>query len=194
MMTPPTITGTNSTTYGFGLFMGKLGALKLVQHGGADASHRSQFLYFPEIDAGLTVQSNFSGFDGSVANRIARAFFASEIGTTSRPVAEAYDAASFKPESFDVFAGRYAMDRNPSMVLTFSPFRRYAVHPAHRPGQKSHLSHFGLQLRAAHRSRIGHFSSRRNRQGHARDAQPEWHRPRRPVVRRRGAAVEADRQ
>jgi hypothetical protein len=120
MMTPPTITGTNSTTCGFGLFMGKLGALKLVQHGGADVSHRSQFLYFPEIDAGLTVQSNFSGFDGSVANRIARAFFASEIGTTSRPVAEAYDAASFKPESFDVFAGRYAMDPNPSMVLTFS--------------------------------------------------------------------------
>jgi hypothetical protein len=89
MMTPPTITGTNSTTCGFGLFMGKLGALKLVQHGGADVSHRSQFLYFPEIDAGLTVQSNFSGFDGSVANRIARAFFASEIGTTSRPVAGA---------------------------------------------------------------------------------------------------------
>jgi hypothetical protein len=91
-----------------------------VQHGGADVSHRSQFFYFPEIDAGLTVQSNFSGFDGSVANRIARAFFASDIGTPPRPVAGQFDPAAFKPESFDVFAGRYAIDPNPSMVLTFS--------------------------------------------------------------------------
>jgi len=120
MMTPPTLSGNNSTTYGFGLTIGKLGALKLVQHGGADLSHRSQFFYFPEIDAGLTVQSNFSGFDGSVVNRIARAFFASEIGTPPRPVAGAFDPASFKPESFDVFAGRYTLDPNPNLVLTFS--------------------------------------------------------------------------
>ncbi len=33
-------------------------ACKRVQHGGADVAHRSMLVYYPEINAGLTVQSN----------------------------------------------------------------------------------------------------------------------------------------
>lgn len=120
MMTPLTLPNGRSTGYGFGLFIDKLGDLKRIQHSGGDISHRSQFYYFPEIDAGLTVQSNFGAFDGSVVDRIARAFFGREIGSGARVVAGAFDPATFRPESFDRFAGRYALDVAPNMVLTFS--------------------------------------------------------------------------
>jgi hypothetical protein len=95
-----------------------------IQHGGADVAHRSQLVYYPEIDAAVTTQSNHAGFQSSVAFRIAEAFFADamepEEDRAGGPEGEAFDPETYDPEDFDDLVGRYALDDRPSFVLTFS--------------------------------------------------------------------------
>lgn len=118
MMTPFTLTNGKSTGYGLGLFIDTQGPVKRVHHGGADVSHRSQLAYYPELDAGVTVQSNDGGFDSGIAFRIAKAFFPEitpPVATTA-----AFNAATYDVTRFDQFVGRYALDAAPQMVLAFS--------------------------------------------------------------------------
>ncbi len=119
MMTPFTLANGKPTGYGFGLFVDKQGPLKRVQHGGADVSHRSMVAFYPEIDAGVTVQSNDGGFDAGIAFRIATAFFP-ELRPAVAPTAAAFDASTYDVRKFDQFVGRYALDAAPQFVLTFS--------------------------------------------------------------------------
>ena len=118
MMTPFTLTSGASTGYGFGLFIDKQGPLKRVHHGGADISHRSMLVYYPEINAGITVQSNDGGFNSGIAFRIASAFFPELTPRAAASVA--FDPARYDPKTFEPFTGRYSLDVAPSMVLTFS--------------------------------------------------------------------------
>jgi hypothetical protein len=121
MMTPYTLTTGKSTGYGLGLFIDTQGPQKRVHHGGADVAHRSQLVYYPEIDAGITVQSNFAGFDSGIAFRFAEAFFGAAI---KPPVAaasnSAFDPKTFVSAKFDDYVGRYALDAAPAFILTFS--------------------------------------------------------------------------
>jgi hypothetical protein len=109
------------TGYGYGLFVDEQGGVKRVQHGGADVAHRSGFAVYPELHAGVTVQSNDARFNANVAFQIAEAFFP-EIKSAEemKAVAGEFDPADFKPETFDAFAGRYSLDAAPDFVLTFS--------------------------------------------------------------------------
>jgi CubicO group peptidase (beta-lactamase class C family) len=118
MMTPFTLTDGKSTGYGMGLFVDTQGPLKRIQHGGADVAHRSMLAYYPEIDAGVTVQSNDAGFDSQMAFRIAQAFFA-ELTPAPKPKV-AGTAAAFDPARFDEFVGRYALDAAPQFVMSFT--------------------------------------------------------------------------
>ncbi len=73
--------------------------------------------YYPEIDAGVTVQSNDGGFDSNLAFRIAKAFFP-ELTPARPPTAAAFDPATFDVKKFDAYVGRYALDAAPAFVLT----------------------------------------------------------------------------
>jgi CubicO group peptidase (beta-lactamase class C family) len=117
MMTPFTLTNGKPTGYGFGLFVDKQGPLKRVHHGGADISHRSMLAYYPEIDAGVTTQSNDGDFNSNIAFRIAQAFFP-EL-TPPKATVAAFDASTYDAQKFEPFAGRYALDQAPQMILTF---------------------------------------------------------------------------
>ena len=122
MMTPFVLTNGDSTGYGFGLFIDEQGGLTRIQHAGADVAHRSQLAYYPQINAGITTQSNHAGFDGSITFRLAEAFFGAdmesdEAGDTIEAVA--FDVENYDSESFDVYAGRYSLDVAPTFVLTF---------------------------------------------------------------------------
>jgi CubicO group peptidase (beta-lactamase class C family) len=122
MMTRFVLTEGDTTNYGFGLFVDSLGGIRRVQHGGADIAHRSMLMFFPTINAGLTTQSNHAGFNGSIANRLAKAFFAEEMTAepTVAPAAVAFDSASYDPADFDQYVGRYALDAAPTFVLAFT--------------------------------------------------------------------------
>jgi CubicO group peptidase (beta-lactamase class C family) len=121
MRTSNVLNDGKETGYGYGLFIDEQGGVKRVHHGGADVAHRSQPVFYPELDAGVTVQGNEARFNSNVAFRIAEAFFQeieSEDETTE--VAGEFDPASFDPEDFDDFAGRFALDAAPQVVITFS--------------------------------------------------------------------------
>jgi CubicO group peptidase (beta-lactamase class C family) len=121
MRTSNVLNDGKETGYGYGLFVDEQGGVERVQHGGADVAHRSMFVFYPELRAGVTVQSNDARFGTNVAFRIAEAFF-DEIRSESgkEAVAGEFDPADFDPEDFDDFAGRYSLDAAPEVVLTFS--------------------------------------------------------------------------
>ena len=124
MMTSYVLTDGEPTGYGFGLFIDEQDGLKRVQHGGADVAHRSMLAYYPEINAGITTQSNNASFDGSIAFRLAEAFFgeAMELGIeeASEGAELEFDIATYDAESFDEMVGRYALDAMPDFILTFT--------------------------------------------------------------------------
>ena len=124
MMTSYVLTDGEPTGYGFGLFIDEQDGLKRVQHGGADVAHRSMLAYYPEINAGITTQSNNASFDGSIAFRLAEAFFgeAMELGIeeASEGAELEFDIANYDAESFDEMVGRYALDAMPDFILTFT--------------------------------------------------------------------------
>jgi CubicO group peptidase (beta-lactamase class C family) len=128
MTTPFTLTNGRESGYGHGLFVDEFRGLRRIHHGGADIAHRSMVMYFPEIDGAVITQSNNAGFDGSIADQAAVAFFAEHMEDPEHGVEEsggpeeaesAFDPAAFDPEAFDAFAGRYEMDEIPGFILTF---------------------------------------------------------------------------
>ena len=119
MMTPFTLTNGKSTGYGFGLFVDKQGSLKRIYHRGADLSHKSNLVYYPEIDAGVSVQSNDERFSPDLAFRIAEAFFPELTLRAAAPVA-VFDVTSYDIKRFDQFAGRYTLDASPQFLFTFT--------------------------------------------------------------------------
>ncbi len=123
MMTSFVLTDGEETGYGYGLFIDEQGGLARIHHGGADVAHRSMLVYFPEINAGLTTQSNHANFDSNVAFDLAEAFFSDHMELDAASTAATpsdFDPASYDPEAFDEFAGRYALDAAPAFVLTFT--------------------------------------------------------------------------
>ncbi|MEM7416687.1 MAG: serine hydrolase [Gemmatimonadota bacterium] len=122
MMTSFVLNDGEESGYGLGLFLDEQGGQRRVHHGGADIAHRSMLVYYPEIDAGITTQSNHAGFDSNVAYRIAAAFFPNDIEDESADTDTAtdFDPESYDPEAFDELAGQYALDAAPTFILTFT--------------------------------------------------------------------------
>jgi CubicO group peptidase (beta-lactamase class C family) len=121
MMTSYVLTNGDETGYGYGLFIDEQRGLRRVHHGGADVAHRSQVVYYPEINAGITTQSNHAGF-ANVAFEIADAFFSDAMESDDAEAAEEgdFDPETYDPEDFDDYVGRYALDAAPNFILTFT--------------------------------------------------------------------------
>ena len=122
MMTSFVLTDGEETGYGYGLSVDEQGGLKRVHHGGADVAHRSMLVYYPEINAGITTQSNHAQFNSNLAFELAEAFFkdAMELAEDEEAVAGEFDPEDYDAEDFDEFVGRYALDAAPTFILTFS--------------------------------------------------------------------------
>jgi len=122
MMTPYILTTGDTTEYGYGLFVDEQRGLRRIHHGGADIAHRSMLAYYPEIDAGVTTQSNHAGFDSNVAFRLAEAFFEDAMEPEDDAIAGdgTFEPEAYEPEDFDEFIGRYALDVAPDFILTFT--------------------------------------------------------------------------
>jgi len=121
MTTRNILTSGDTTNYGLGLFIDQHRGLQRIHHGGADVAHRSQLAYYPEINAGITTQSNHAAFDGSIAFRLAEAFFRADMEPEEEAPAEGepFDAEAYDPESFDEMSDRYALEEAPAFILRF---------------------------------------------------------------------------
>ncbi len=124
MMTSYVLTNGDETGYGYGLQLDEQRGLRRVHHGGADVAHRSMLVYYPEINAGITTQSNHSGFNSNVAFELAAAFFADAMESEDDEAEElgegGFDREAYDPEDFDDYVGRYAVDAAPNLILTFT--------------------------------------------------------------------------
>ena len=121
MMTEFTLTDGEGSGYGLGLFIDEQRGLRRVHHGGADVSHRSMIVYYPELNAGLTVQSNASTFNsGGTAFSLGAAYFGDEMEPAEEadvPEAEGeFDLESYDPADFERLSGSYTLDPAPQMV------------------------------------------------------------------------------
>lgn len=119
MMTSFVLDDGEKTDYGYGLMIKEQRGLRRIEHGGADVAHRSQLVLYPEINAGLTVQSNNANFDSSIAYRLGAAFFGEHMAPEDSEESD-FDPDSYDLENFDELAGKYALDAVPSFVLDFT--------------------------------------------------------------------------
>ena len=125
MMTSFVLNEGEETGYGYGLFIDEHRGLRRVHHGGADVAHRSMLVYYPEINAGITTQSNHAQFNSNMAYELAEAFFedameGEEEGGEGPEEGGDFDPEAYDPEAFDEFVGRYPLDAAPTFILTFT--------------------------------------------------------------------------
>ena len=121
MATPYVLSTGDTTNYGFGLQINEIRGLKNIHHGGADVAHRSMLMYFPEIEAGIVVESNNASFDQSIPEKVAIAFFREYMKAEDKTEEAEAETKIFvyEPENFDAFTGKYELEEAPGFILTF---------------------------------------------------------------------------
>ncbi|NTZ43284.1 serine hydrolase [Altererythrobacter sp. SALINAS58] len=86
------------TNYGYGVFLDSKRGLRRWQHGGNDLAHSSTFVYYPDLDAGYVVFSNYQGVPGGIAGVVANTFFGQHMTGVDVPAAR-----------LQSYAGKYEM-------------------------------------------------------------------------------------
>ena len=109
-----------ASTYAFGLMITDMHGQQVIHHPGGDMAHRSYFMLFPDIEGLVTVQSNYAGFPGQVAEKVAEAFFHDVMDIEAPSLEEQEDLYLFDPEKFDEIAGRYELEAMPGFVMEFT--------------------------------------------------------------------------
>jgi CubicO group peptidase (beta-lactamase class C family) len=122
IQTPFTYNNGEPMKYAWGLIVGDLKGLKMVEHGGADIAHRSMMMMFPEVKGAVLTQSNNSSFGNLIARKVAEAFFADvmtfeeekDAGNKTSSEEFVYDVSKF-----DELAGRYELEVAPGFIMEF---------------------------------------------------------------------------
>ncbi len=103
--------------YGYGIFLSTNRGLKQWQHGGNDIAHSSTFVYYPDLDAGYVVFSNYQGVPGGIAGVVAESFFGQHM--TAAPQRQtAASGVNVPGATLRRYAGKYQMTTLGDLVLT----------------------------------------------------------------------------
>jgi CubicO group peptidase (beta-lactamase class C family) len=116
LTTPFELNDGSSTNYGLGIFMDTNRGMRRWQHGGNDIAHSSTFVYYPDLDAGYVVFSNYQGVPGGIAGVVAQAFFGEHMTETPRPTATA--GVTVPAAVLRRYAGKYEMTTLGGMLVT----------------------------------------------------------------------------
>jgi len=108
------------SNYGYGIFLDSARGLRRWQHGGNDVAHSSTFVYYPDLDAGYVVFSNYQGVPGGIANVVADAFFGQQMTVASRPTATQASSSPVDVPTATLrrYAGKYEMTTLGGLLLT----------------------------------------------------------------------------
>jgi hypothetical protein len=109
MTTSFVLTSGSPSNYGYGLFLDTNRGLKRWQHGGNDIAHSSTFVYYPDLDAGYVVFSNYQGVPGGIAGVVADAFFGQHMTAPQRPTATVPSGVDVPAATLGRYAGKYEM-------------------------------------------------------------------------------------
>src|SRR5688572_6704351 len=104
------------SNYGYGVFLDTNRGLKRWQHGGNDVAHSSTFVYYPDLDAGYVVFSNYQGVPGGIAGVVADAFFGQHMTAPQRPTATS--GVDVPAATLRRYAGKYEMTTLGGLLLT----------------------------------------------------------------------------
>jgi CubicO group peptidase (beta-lactamase class C family) len=104
------------SNYGYGVFLDSTRGLRRWQHGGNDIAHSSTFVYYPDLDAGYVVFSNYQGVPGGIAGVVAEAFFGPHMTASQRPTATA--GVEVPASTLRRYAGKYEMATLGGMIVT----------------------------------------------------------------------------
>ena len=120
LQTPFILNDGDTMSYAWGLIVGELNGLKMVEHGGADIAHRSMLMMFPDVKGAVVTQSNNSEFSGQIAYKMAEIFFADlmDIKDEKKPV-DSTEEFVYDVKKFDELAGRYELEAAPGFILEF---------------------------------------------------------------------------
>jgi CubicO group peptidase (beta-lactamase class C family) len=121
LQTPFILKDGDTMSYAWGLMIGNLNGLKMVEHGGADIAHRSMLMMFPEVKGAVVTQSNNSSFSGQISRKLAQIFFADvmEIEEDEKKPTETPGEFVYDVSKFDELAGRYELEVAPGFILEF---------------------------------------------------------------------------
>lgn len=106
LTTPFILNDGSSTNYGLGIFVDTNRGLRRWQHGGNDIAHSSTFIYYPDLDAGYVVFSNYQGVPGGIAGVVAEAFFGEHMEPVQRPASAGVNVPA---ATLRRYVGRYEM-------------------------------------------------------------------------------------
>lgn len=106
------------SNYGYGLFLDTNRGLRRWQHGGNDIAHSSTFVYYPDLDAGYVVFSNYQGVPGGIAGVVAEAFFGQHMTVPPRATAAATSGVDVPAATLRRYAGKYEMTTLGGLLLT----------------------------------------------------------------------------
>ncbi len=98
-----------------------MNGLDRFQHDGADIAHRSQFFVFPAVGGAVVCLSNNAAISQEIPVKVAELFFA-DVMEVQNDDGFNYDKVytGFITESFDEFAGRYALEIAPDFIMEFT--------------------------------------------------------------------------
>ena len=110
------------SNYGYGVFLDTNRGLKRWQHGGNDVAHSSTWVYYPDLDAGYVVFSNYQSVPGGLANVVADAFFGQHMTAaqprTTAANGNAASGAEVPTSTLRRYAGKYEMTTLGNMQVT----------------------------------------------------------------------------
>ena len=108
------------SNYGYGIFLDSTRGVRRWQHGGNDVAHSSTFVYYPDLEAGYVVFSNYQGVPGGIAGVVADAFFGQYMTAPQRPTAAgtATSGVDVPAETLRRYAGKYEMTTLGGLLLT----------------------------------------------------------------------------
>jgi CubicO group peptidase (beta-lactamase class C family) len=104
------------SNYGYGMFLDSTRGVRRWQHGGNDLAHSSTFVYYPDLDAGYVVFSNYQGVPGGIAGVVADAFFGQHM-TPQRATVASGGSVDVPTSTLRRYAGKYEMTTLGGLLL-----------------------------------------------------------------------------
>lgn len=113
MMTPYVLDSGDTTNYGFGLRIDDHRDLRRIKHAGATEGYWTQFYYYPEIDGGVVVMSNYDEvIPEAQADAIAELFFREHMQNRPASGPAVPSATDGRPDLTQLrrYAGAYQLE------------------------------------------------------------------------------------
>ncbi len=119
LTTPGILNNGDTMSYALGLGISEYRGLKRYSHTGGDIAHRTNLIYFPEIDKGVVTNSNNGSYSLGVANEIIDAFFEKHLEPEEAETAKEEiekESLTLTAEQLQAFEGKFKSDAIGLMV------------------------------------------------------------------------------